>query len=54
MDASINIQIALNRENPTDSTFVFELKTEKGIIIGQGEEGIKFAPGMVLLGIVWI
>jgi hypothetical protein len=51
LDASINIQIALNRENPTDSTFVFELKTEKGIIIGQGEEGIKFAPGTVLLGI---
>ncbi|MDE5616422.1 MAG: hypothetical protein K2I78_01385, partial [Clostridia bacterium] len=51
LDASINIQIALNRENPMESTFLFELKTDEGIIIGEGEEGIKFAPGTVLIGI---
>ena len=51
LDASINIQIAFDRANPSDSTFLFELKADNGIIIGEGEEGIKFAPGTVLLGI---
>ncbi|MDE5991149.1 MAG: hypothetical protein K2H36_06165 [Clostridia bacterium] len=51
LDASLNIQIALDRANPSESTFLFELKAEDDIRVGEGDEGVKFAKDTVLLGI---
>ncbi|MDE6614474.1 MAG: hypothetical protein K2K24_03090, partial [Clostridia bacterium] len=51
LDMSINMQIALDRDNPNDSTFVFELKADDDVKIGEGTDGIKFAKDTVLIGI---
>lgn len=37
LDASLNLQIALNRQDPSKSLIVLEIKTEEGITVGNSE-----------------
>lgn len=50
LDASLNLQIALNRTDTAKSMIVLELKTESGIKVGEGDNWI-IKPGQVLFGI---
>lgn len=50
LDASLNLQIALNRTDTAKSMIVLEMKTESGIKVGNGDDYI-IAPNQVILGI---